>query len=242
MKACVYTIPAGLSFVESLAQGILQKAGDDPLTLARMQILLPTRRACRSLREAFLKLSKGKPLLLPRMNAIGDVDEEDLSLTLAGMEEELALPPALPPLRRQFMLVKLIGRLGMDRGIEQDMMLASALGRLMDQIYTEDLDLADLPSIVDRADFATHWQVSLDFLAILSIHWPLILAEQGMIDAADRRNHDACMSQGSTELACRKFVRLRFDIHGFDGSEAPEQIFVTRPRPTHFDPVIDGAF
>jgi len=188
MKRCVYTIPAGLSFVESLAEGILQKAGDDPLALARMQILLPTRRACRSLREAFLKLSNGKPLLLPRMNPIGDVDEEDLSLTLAGMEEELALPPALPPLRRQFMLVKLIGKLGMDRGIEQDMMLASALGRLMDQIYTEDLDLADLPSIVDRADFATHWQVSLDFLAILSEHWPLILAEQGMIDAADRRN------------------------------------------------------
>ncbi len=188
MKSCVYTIPAGLSFVESLAQGILDKAGDDPLTLARMQILLPTRRACRSLREAFLKLSKGKPLLLPRMNPIGDVDEEELSLTLAGMEEELALPPAIAPLRRKFLLMKLIGKLGLDRGIEQDMMLTNALGRLMDQVYTEDLDLANLPSIVDRADFAAHWQVSLDFLEILSKHWPLILAEHGAIDSADRRN------------------------------------------------------
>lgn len=189
MKSCVYTIPAGLSFVESLARGILDQAGDDPLALARMQILLPTRRACRSLREAFLKLGKeDKLLLLPRMNPIGDVDEEELSLTLAGVEEQLSLPPAIPPLRRKFLLMKLIGKLGLDRGIDQDMMLAHALGLLMDQTYTEDLDLADLPSIVDRADFASHWQVSLDFLEILSKHWPLILQEQGVIDTADRRN------------------------------------------------------
>ena len=102
-KSCVYTIPAGLSFVDMLARGILNETGDDPLALARMQILLPTRRGCRSLREAFLRLSEGKPLLLPRMNPIGDVDEEELSLTLAGIEDELALPPAVTPMRRQFL-------------------------------------------------------------------------------------------------------------------------------------------
>lgn len=187
-KACVFTIPAGLSFVDVLAKGILDEAGDDPLSLARIQVLLPTRRACRSLREAFLKLSEGKPLLLPRMNPIGDVEEDDLSLTLAGLEEELSLPPAIPPLRRQFLLARLIASMDQGRGIQQDMALAAALGRLMDQVYTEDLDLKDLPLIVDREDFSAHWQISLDFLSILSEHWPLILESEGLIDSADRRN------------------------------------------------------
>src|SRR5690606_25197012 len=42
--------------------------------------------------------------------------------------------------------------------------------------------------IVDRERFSEHWQISLDFLSILSEHWPRILAENGVIDAADRRN------------------------------------------------------
>ena len=188
-RNCVYTIPAGLSFVETLACGIIDKAGDDPLALARMRILLPTRRACRSLREAFLKLTNGDPLLLPRMNPIGDVDEEELSLSLSGMDDELAVPPAISPMRRLFLLSKLIGaRQDYSRGSEQDLMLASALGKLMDQIYTEDLDLSALPHLVEEQDFAAHWQVSIKFLSILSDVWPSILAEQSVIDTADRRN------------------------------------------------------
>lgn len=188
-KPCIYTVPAGVSFVETLARGILSMAGDDPLELAQIQVLLPTRRACRSLREAFLKITEGRPLLLPRMQPIGDVDEEELSLLLSGMEDDLSLPPAISPLRRQFMLARLISGLGThSRGLEQDMALAAALGRLMDQVYTEDLDLKDLAHVVDRERFSEHWQISLDFLSILSEHWPRILAENNVMDGADRRN------------------------------------------------------
>ncbi len=187
-KPCIYTIPSGLSFVDILARGIIEKAEDDPLELARMQILLPTRRACRSLREAFLRLSDGKPLLLPRMTPLGDVDEEELSLTLSGMEEELSLPPSISPLRRQFLLARLIASMDGSRGLEQNLALASALARLMDQIHTEDLSLSDLPALVEEESLAEHWQVSVEFLKILSEHWPKILQENGMIDPADRRN------------------------------------------------------
>jgi ATP-dependent helicase/nuclease subunit B len=58
----------------------------------------------------------------------------------------------------------------------------------MDQIYTEDLALSDLPSVVQAAEFADHWQITLRFLEILSVHWPHILADEGTIDPADRRN------------------------------------------------------
>ncbi|PZQ48638.1 MAG: double-strand break repair protein AddB [Micavibrio aeruginosavorus] len=184
----IYTIPAGVAFVDALAKGILDKAGKDPMTLASMQILLPTRRACRSLREAFLKITNGAPLMLPRMDAIGDVDDEELSLLLSGIEQELSLPPAISSMRRTFLLAELIGKMGRSRGIEQDLSLADALGRLMDQIYTEDLDLKNLEHAIDNSDLADHWQISLKFLEILSDAWPKILQERGVMDAADRRN------------------------------------------------------
>ncbi len=187
-KTPVYTIPPGLSFVDVLAKGILEKAGNDPLALARMHILLPTRRSCRTLREAFLRLSDGKPLLLPRMSPLGDVDEEELSFYESNADDDLSLPPAIAPLKRLFLLTSLIAAQNRGRGIEQDIALANALAQLMDQVYTENLDLKDLPKIVDRAEFADHWQISLDFLTILSEHWPKILAANGEIDAADRRN------------------------------------------------------
>ena len=74
----VFTIPAGLPFVDVLAAGILDSMGGDPAALARVTVLVPTRRARRSLAEAFLRQSDGRPLLLPRMTALGDLDEDEI--------------------------------------------------------------------------------------------------------------------------------------------------------------------
>ena len=79
----VTTIAAGVSFVDALARGLLARAGD-PLELARGTVLLPTRRACRALQEAFLRASDGRALLLPRLLPLGDGDAE--GLPLAGEE------------------------------------------------------------------------------------------------------------------------------------------------------------
>ena len=49
----VFTIPSEVSFVDSLAAGLLAETAGDPLALSAMQILLPTRRACRGLAERF---------------------------------------------------------------------------------------------------------------------------------------------------------------------------------------------
>src|SRR3546814_3858422 len=58
--AKVLTIRPGTPFLDALAAGILHEAGDDPLALADMTILLPTRRACRAIREAFLRAEIGR--------------------------------------------------------------------------------------------------------------------------------------------------------------------------------------
>ena len=55
--------------------------GDDPLLVSRGLILLPTRRSARALAEAFLRVRDGRPMLLPRITALGALDEAPLALT-----------------------------------------------------------------------------------------------------------------------------------------------------------------
>lgn len=188
-KLSLFYIPAGISFTDSLVSGLFDEIGADSAKLSPYTVLLPTRRACRGVREAFLRQTAGKPMLLPRLQPIGDVDADELSLMALAGGDDLNIPPALPPLKRQIMLAQLIAR-GPDssRGVERDMALAAALGGLMDQVYTENLSLKNLPNLVDESQFAEHWQLTVNFLNILATHWPNILAENGVIDAADRQN------------------------------------------------------
>ncbi len=185
----VYTIPSTQPFAARLAEGVLELYGGSPEKLPLVQIFLPSRRACRTVREAFLNAGDHQPLLLPRLQPLGDMDADELSLSFETGEENFDLPGAMPPLRRQALLTALIAKIpGHDGPSAQRLKLAAALGRLMDQIYTENLDLARLPDLVDRDIFAKHWQITVDFLSVLSEEWPKILSAHGLIDAADRRN------------------------------------------------------
>ena len=161
--------------------------GDD-FALTKMRVLLPTRRAGRELRDAFLGLSKGKPLLLPRLQPIGDVDAEEIELYLSGYGEiGFDIPPAISSIERQFLLAPLIQKKDPSLGLDAALSLASELARLIDNVHTEDLDFKGLQDIVPST-LATHWQKTLEFLEIITNYWPLILAERGQIDPADRRN------------------------------------------------------
>ena len=184
----LFTISPDRPFARALVRGIIAESGDDPATLSRRLVLLPTRRACRAVREAFLDETGGKPLLLPRLQPLGDVDADEMSLS-ADAPESAAIPPAMPSLRRNLLLAQLIAaRESGGFQPERHIALAKALGRLMDQTYTENLSLSNLPGLVEGTDFADHWQITAKFLTILSETWPAILAAEGMIDAADRCN------------------------------------------------------
>ncbi len=184
----IYTIPANLPFADCLAKGLINKHADDYAGLSKTLILLPTRRSVRSLQEAFLRQTDGKPILLPQMQSFGDIDAEELFLSGQNIDD-FDFPPAMPPIKRQILLAEIIAKIpNFAKSHAQNMALAQALGQLMDQIHTENLKLEDLPNIVDREAFAAHWQITLDFLNILSDHWPKILEEHDMIDASDRRN------------------------------------------------------
>jgi len=190
----VFTIAPERPFVDVLAAGVLADHGADPLRLADVTILLPTRRACRMLREAFLRQGGGRALLLPRMTPLGDVDEDDL--TLAGspsVGESLAdLPPAIPALRRLLLLARLIAArpLGQDDSPptpELAAHMARELAKLLDRVQTERLSFERVAALVpDR--HAEHWRITVEFLSIISEVWPHILEAEGVLDPAARRD------------------------------------------------------
>jgi ATP-dependent helicase/nuclease subunit B len=186
----VYSIPAGVPFVDALADGILADIGEDPAALAAVTVLLPTRRACRGLRDAFLRRSGGRALLLPRLVPLGDVDEDELAF--ADWRDEgsggFTVPPAISGLRRTLLLARQV--LALDSAattVDQAVRLADELARLLDQVHTQRLSFDRLAGLAPD-DFAEHWQITLRFLTILTEHWPDILAAEGCVDAAMRRN------------------------------------------------------
>ncbi len=181
----------------SLAAGI-RRLADGPEALARATILVPSRRAAQSLRAAFLQTLGDGAALLPRIDPIGDVEEESPDMLDFGADAP-SLPPAMDPLRRQLWLARLLEgfRLGdVAPTPPQAMRLADSLARLLDSLCNADATPEMLRDLLpDR--FSRHWQDILKLLSILIDRWPAILEEQGVIDAADRRN---------------RLVRLRCDV------------------------------
>lgn len=175
----IVAIPLGRPFVDDLARGLLDLGRD---RCAAATVLLPGRRACVALREAFLRVSSGAAMLLPRLVPVGDLEPADLRLD-GGVE--LGLPPAMPPLRRRLLLARLVRARG-ETTVEQAVRLAVELERLLDEIETEEVALVGLETLVDD-ELAGHWQATLGFLRILERLWPAVEAEEGTIGPAARR-------------------------------------------------------
>jgi ATP-dependent helicase/nuclease subunit B len=197
----ICSIPTGVSFVDALAIGLMAETADDPLRLSSITILLPNRRACRAMQEAFLRLGagNGRALMLPRLMPLGDLDEGELSLQGLALDLTLGeamnadVPPAVPNLRRQMLLAELVQGAaaaslpGGTMPFDQAARLAAELMRLFDQVETERLDFAAIRDLAPE-ELAEHWQLTLRFLDILRDHWPGILAGEGGIDPMHRRN------------------------------------------------------
>lgn len=189
----LYTIRAGVPFLDALVEELWQRVGQDPVALSRATILLPTTRAVRATAEAFLRLGNGRPMLLPTLRPIAQVEDEALELSQGAeplVREALDLPPAISGTRRQMLLARLILQFG--RGLVRDgvdapdtpdqaVRLATALAKLIDEVQTQDLDFSGLGGLViDR--YAHHWQETLRFLQIVTRFWPDMLEEIGATD------------------------------------------------------------
>ncbi|HMJ41614.1 MAG TPA: double-strand break repair protein AddB, partial [Pseudolabrys sp.] len=209
--ANVFNIPASAPFLAALIDALRAgklvpgfPASNDPLELARATLYLPTRRACRLAREMFLERMEGDAAILPRIVAIGDLDEDEIVFAQAATgelaEAALALPEDIKPLERRLMLAELILKWANTeevRGTEgaaliantpqAALALASDLARLIDDMTTRQVDWKELDGLVPD-DLDVYWQLSLRFLKIAREFWPARLNELGAIEAASRRD------------------------------------------------------
>ncbi|MEM1198329.1 MAG: double-strand break repair protein AddB [Pseudomonadota bacterium] len=203
----IFSIPPGVPFLKTLARTIL--AGGfptahlprpGPTDLAAYTILVPTRRAARELANAFLNESDGAALLLPRIQPLGDVDEEEFALTPEHFEGAATteFPPAIAPLRRQLILARLLMDWAKSNHTTafskallahptQAVEVAADLGRLVDQLETEEVPLEALGQLVSD-DFAAYWQDVLNVLDIVRRQLPDELEARGVIGPSERRN------------------------------------------------------
>ena len=203
----VFTIPASVPFLPTLIQALA--AGTlaptlfpcDPLGLAAATLYLPTRRACRLARDAFLDVLGVEAAVLPRIVPLGDIDEDELAFDEAsGATEPLDLPPTLSGLARRLTLARLVlafaERLRPGTAAASPLVvgtptaalaLADHLTRLIDDMTVREIPWERLGGLVPD-DLDKYWQLTLDFLSIAREHWPRILAERQAIEPAARRD------------------------------------------------------
>jgi ATP-dependent helicase/nuclease subunit B len=185
----IFSIPASAPFAETLAQGLIDRldARGKPLLLAEAVIYLPTRRAVRTLSEAFARVLGGAALL-PDIQPLGDVDKDEFLFDTSS--DGFLLTPPIAPLRRRLLLARLVREWDAARGgnmtFAQATTLAASLASLQDEMETQGADLTKLRNLAGGA-LARHWEEVVGFLDILREQWPGVLADEKAINPADYR-------------------------------------------------------
>ncbi|MBO9446086.1 double-strand break repair protein AddB [Ruegeria sp. R14_0] len=154
----VFAVPPGADFPKMLVQGLRDRsAAHPPDALARVQLVVNTRRMARRVRDLF---DQGPACLLPRLSLVTDLGE---SVDLAQ------IPPAIPPLRRRLELTQLIAKL-----LEQQPDLAArsslfdlsdSLAALIDEMQGEGVS-PDAIRQLDVSDMSGHWARAQTFIGI----------------------------------------------------------------------------
>ncbi|WP_375654289.1 MULTISPECIES: double-strand break repair protein AddB [unclassified Bartonella] len=208
-KPHVFSISPGTAFlphfVDALLSGSLidnfASSGDIQTALADSLIYVPTRRAARALRLAFVERSDTQSTFLPTIRALGDVDEDSF---LFVENHTSALDPPIGESERLLLLARLIrpwrenlpAHLRAMFGTEDVLIpahsadaiwLAQDLAHLMDEIEAEGADWSELKNIAPDM-VAEWWQITLDFLTIVTQNWPKILKEKQRSNPAEWRN------------------------------------------------------
>ncbi|KEC58673.1 double-strand break repair protein AddB [Bartonella quintana] len=208
-KPRIFSISPGTSFLPHFVDSLLSGAlldnfapdGDIQTALADTLIYVPTRRAARALRTAFAERSDTKSTFLPAIRPLGDVDEDSF---LFVENHPNTLNPPLGEIERLLLLARLIrpwrenlpAHLRTMFGTEDVLIpthtadaiwLAQDLAHLMDEIETEAANWSKLKDIAPDM-VAEWWQITLDFLTIVTQNWPQILKERQRSNPAEWRN------------------------------------------------------
>lgn len=172
----LFALPPGVDFPRALIDGLEARlAGSPPEALARVRLVVNTRRMARRIRDLF---DAGPPRLLPRLSLVTDLGE-------TGALDRL--PPPIPPLRRRLELTQLIAKL-LDR--QPDLAaraslydLADSLAGLIDEMQGEGVSPDDIRAL-DVSDLSGHWARAQAFIGIAD---QFVDARDGALDIQARQ-------------------------------------------------------
>lgn len=201
-KPAIYSIAAHRGFADALVAGLIPRYRDGQFGLARLTLLLPSRRAVRTVTEAFIRASgdatgavPGGGLLLPRMAVVGDLDlDEALGPLLDPIGAGASVLPAVDPVYRLCRVANVVGEElakipgGHVPGAAGLFRQARNITRTMDRLLVEDIAPDRLLTLDMVQDLAGHWQDALRLFARSQTIWKTHLEELGKVDAAERRN------------------------------------------------------
>jgi ATP-dependent helicase/nuclease subunit B len=207
----LFTIPSSAPFLRTLLTGLIDGRlvpgfpdTSDPLSLASATLYLPTRRACRLARDLFLDVLKTNAAVLPRIAAIGDVDEDEFTFAQTAHghfpDTVLTTPEALGVLERKLLLARLILTWASSPSIRiggtplvavnpsAAFALAGDLSRLLDDLSTRGVAWDRLEHDIVPTELDEYWSLTLQFLHHIRDHWPGIVQEQQKMEPAQRRD------------------------------------------------------
>ncbi|MEN0001636.1 MAG: double-strand break repair protein AddB [Pseudomonadota bacterium] len=205
----VFSVPPGEAFLPLVAQSICDgtvlpgvSARDGPLALAKATLYVPTRRAARELRSAFVDVLPAGAALLPRIVPLGEFDEDAAFFRHGDPSNILKLPPAVSAMERQIILGSWVSAWAKALAPDAQSLLGDApatpvsmtdafwmardLAALLDQMQTEEIGFAALDDVID-ADISDWWKLTHTFLSVVRDQWPLVLRSLERVDPAVRR-------------------------------------------------------
>lgn len=201
----VFSVPVSVPLLRTVIAALIDgrlvdgfEARNDPEQLAAATLYLPTRRAGRMAHGIFLDVLGKDAAILPRIVALGDIDEDELAFSEdsePGGIAPLDVPSKLGELERRLVLARLVAAWAkrpvlsplVVGGAASTLTLAGDLARLMDDMVTRRVDWSALDRLVPD-QFDKYWQHTLDFLKIARDFWPAFLAETNRIEPAARRD------------------------------------------------------
>ena len=201
----VFSVPLSVPFLRTVIAALVDgrlvegfEARTQPERLAAATLYLPTRRAGRLAHGIFLDVLGADAAILPRIVALGDIDEDELAFSEEaepGGIAPLDIPPKLGELQRRLALARLVALWAKQPvlsplvvgGAASTLALAGDLARLIDDMVTRGVDWNALDRLVPD-QFDKYWQHTLQFLQIARAHWPAFLSEENRIEPASRRD------------------------------------------------------
>src|SRR5665213_1511662 len=162
----VFSVPLSVPFLRSVIAALVDgrlvqgfEARGNPERLAQATLYLPTLRAGRMARAIFLDVLGKDAAILPRIVALGDIDEDELAFSEdsePGGIAPLDIPPKLGELERRLVLARLVAAWAKQPvlsplvvgGAASTLALAGDLARLIDDMVTRGVDWSALDRLV----------------------------------------------------------------------------------------------